>query len=103
MRQVVVTYRTAPDRADENAELVERVFEVLNEKESEGIRYATFRLADGVSFVHVAETDGDANPLAGTDAFREFQRGIADRCVEGPDPQDATLVGSYGVFQGAGE
>ena len=99
MSKVVVTYRTTPEKADENAELVERVFEELNEKNPDGIRYATFRLADGVSFVHVAETEGDANPLAETTAFAEFQREIADRCVEGPNPQPATLVGSYRVFE----
>ena len=100
MSKTVVTYKTTPEKADENAELVERVFEELNEKDPGGIRYATFRLADGVSFVHIAETEGDANPLFETSAFPEFQREIKDRCVEGPNPQDATLVGSYRVFEG---
>lgn len=98
MSKVVVTYRTSPEKADENAKLVERVFEELNETNPGGIRYTTFRLADGVSFVHVAETEGDSNPLAETSAFKEFQREIADRCVEGPNPQAATLVGSYRAF-----
>jgi hypothetical protein len=102
MSRVVVTYKTAPERADENAELVERVFDELNEKNPDGIRYASFRLADGVSFVHIAETGGDANPLAETSAFAEFQREIKDRCVEGPNPQDATLLGSYRVFEEQG-
>ena len=56
MSKTVVTYKTTPEKADENAELVERVFKELNEKDPGGIRYATFRLADGVSFVHIAET-----------------------------------------------
>ena len=99
MQQVVVRYRTKPDSGDENQRLVERVFAELNERDPGGLRYATFRLADGVSFVHVAIMDGDGpNPLGDTPAFQEFQRGIVDRCDEPPAPQDATVIGSYRFF-----
>ena len=39
-----------------------------------GIRYATFRLDDGVSFVHVAsnETEHGHSPLGEVKAFQEF-------------------------------
>lgn len=30
-----------------------------------GLRYATFRLADGVTFVHIAITEGKDNPCPG--------------------------------------
>jgi hypothetical protein len=98
MSVVVVRYRTRPERADENQALVEQVFAELAATQPTGLRYATFRLADGESFVHVAEvtTPDGANPLAGIAAFGEFQREIPDRMVEGPDVADATVVGSYG-------
>jgi hypothetical protein len=51
---VIVRYTTKPDRADENQVLIENVFGELDQHEPEGLRYASFRLADGVSFVHVA-------------------------------------------------
>ena len=97
MGVVVVRYRTKPDRADENQALVEKVFGELHVGSPPGLRYATFRLADGVSFVHVAsiETDDGTNPLTATPAFSEFLRGIDDRCEEGPVASDAKLVGSY--------
>lgn len=100
MRNVVVRYETKPDRADENQRLVERVFAELNDRNPGGIRYATFRLADGVSFVHVAsiDTDDGTNPLNGIDAFAEFQREIGVRCAVPPAAQDATVVGSYRFF-----
>jgi hypothetical protein len=100
MKKVVVRYKTKPGQADENQRLAERVFDELNERDPGGVRYATFRLADGVSFVHVAsiETDDGSNPLAETSAFAEFQREIEDRCSEQPAAQDATLVGSYRFF-----
>jgi hypothetical protein len=92
---VVVRYRTRPDAADENARLVEGVFAALAEASPRDFRYATYRLADGVTFVHVARL-GDENPLAQLPAFAEFQRELAQRCVEGPAPSEATVVGSYG-------
>ena len=93
----VVRYRTKPDRADENQALIEKVFAELDASRPDGLRYASFRLADGVSFVHVAEVDtaDGTNPLTQTAAFAEFLRDIADRCEEGPIASDATLVGSY--------
>ena len=65
-----------------------------------GLRYATFRLADGVTFVHVAtvETDDDTNPLTQTAAFPEFLRAIGARCDVPPAASEATVVGSYRFF-----
>jgi len=98
MSATVVRYTTKPERADENAALVEKVYVELNASRPEGFHYATFRLADGVTFVHVATREGDANPLASSPAFAEFQSGIAERCAEPPVASDAVVVGSYGVF-----
>ena len=95
MKRVVVRYKTKPDRADENQALVENVFAELAATDPGGVRYATFRLDDGVTFVHVAEIEGEANPLGQTAAFAEFQRDIAARCDEPPLAMDATIVGSY--------
>jgi hypothetical protein len=96
----VVRYRSKPDRADENQALVEKVFGELHANAPAGLRYATFRLADGVSFVHVASVDtvDGTNPLTRTPAFGEFLREIADRCEEGPVASEATLFGSYQFF-----
>jgi hypothetical protein len=93
MNTIVVRYRCKSDRADENQQLVEEVFAELAESAPGGFRYATFRLADD-TFVHIAEVDHD-NPLGTVEAFARFQRDLADRCAEGPNPQPAHLVGAY--------
>ena len=97
MSITVVRYRPRPDRADENQKLVEEVFAELAESRPDGLRYMTFRLGDG-TFVHVADVDNEANPLFDSEAFARFQQGIGERCAEGegPNPQPATVVGSYG-------
>ena len=91
----VIRYTTKPESADENERLIRAVFAELAQSKPDGLRYAAFRLADGVSFLHVAVLDGAGNPLASSAAFSEFQAGIADRCADGPAPADAAVVGSY--------
>ena len=97
MSVTVVRYRTKAERADENQALIEKVFAALEADGPDGVRYASFRLADGVSFVHVAsvETEDGTNPLTSSPAFSEFVREIGDRVEEGPLSSAATVVGSY--------
>lgn len=94
-RTLIIRYQTRPDAADENARLVKAVFDSLAQLRPSDFSYATYRLADGVSFVHIARLDGTENPLTTLPAFAEFQRDLAHRCVEQPAPSRATLVGSY--------
>jgi hypothetical protein len=100
MGEVVVRYKVKPERAEENQLLIERVFAELAEHRPAGLAYASFRLEDGVSFVHVASVDAGDNPLREILAFADFTRDIAERCDEPPVAQDARLVGSYGQFAG---
>jgi hypothetical protein len=91
----VVRYRTNPQDADENARLIRDVFAELAAEQPDGLRYASFQLDDGVSFLHVAVLDADHNPLSDSAAFAKFQSGIKDRCADGPTASDATVIGSY--------
>jgi hypothetical protein len=91
----VIRYTTKPERADENEQLVRAVFAELSQEGGEELRYAVFRLDDGVSFVHVAVFDGDESPLSASVAFAAFQSGIRERCVEGLVAADASLIASY--------
>ncbi len=93
----VIRYRTKPESADENQRLVENVYTELAARDPGGMRYATLRLADGVTFIHIFMTDSDDTPNTMGDiaAFAEFQRELAQRCIEQPAAQAATVVGSY--------
>jgi hypothetical protein len=92
----VIRYRTSAETAEENVRLIEAVFTELAVLKPKGLQYSSYRLDDGVTFVHVVQTEGDGNPLFSVAAFGAFQAGIGDRCVEGPVVADATTVGSYG-------
>jgi hypothetical protein len=97
----VVRYTTREERADENEALIRAVFAELAEKAPSGLRYQSIRLDDGVTFVHLAVTDGGENPLSAMPAFGEFVSAIADRCIEGPTVTTGTVIGTYGAGQAA--
>jgi hypothetical protein len=97
--RVMVRYRVKPERASENVELVRAVYDELHETKPEGLRYATFKLDDGVSFVHLAEYDDkDPNPLTPLASFRRFQEGIAERCDDPPVVSEVSTIGAYRLF-----
>ena len=95
--QLMVRYRVKADRAAENEALVRDVFAALERDGPSGIRYATFKLTDGVSFVHLARIDtaDGANPLLAVDAFQRFVATIRDRCEEPPVSTELREVGAY--------
>src|SRR3954466_15699833 len=98
MPQVMVRYRVHPDRVAENEELVRAVYEELSTARPEGLQYATFKLPDGVTFVHVAQ-HAEENPLRAVAAFQRFQEGIRDRCDEPPVATELQEIGSYRFFE----
>jgi hypothetical protein len=96
MRRVIVRYRVKPDRGEENEKLVRAVYEELHETKPEGLRYATLRLDDGVSFVHLSESVSDTSELTEVPSFKAFQKELADRTDEPPIVTEVQVVGSYG-------
>ena len=94
MRQVMVRYTVKPDQVAANEQLVRDVYEELARTQPDGLRYVTYKLADGVSFVHLA-THTAENPLPQLDTFQKFQQGIRDRCDEPPVVAELDEIGSY--------
>jgi hypothetical protein len=94
MRRVMVRYRVKSGQAEQNAALVRDVYAELAQTRPEGLRYVTYKLEDGVSFVHIASVDGP-NPLPGLAAFQRFLEGIAERCEEPPVTVEIEEVGSF--------
>jgi hypothetical protein len=95
-RRVIVRYRVKPDQVEENVELVRAVYDELHRTQPDGIRYVTFQLDDGVSFLHFAtETGEEPNPLPQLPAFQRFTRDIGERCDEPPAVTELREIGSF--------
>ena len=99
MKRTVVRYKTKPETAQENERLIRQVFQELRVKSPEGVRYLALRLNDG-TFIHfsIVETEDGTSPIPRLEAFRIFQPGLKERCVEPPQQNDATIVGNYRMF-----
>jgi hypothetical protein len=95
MRRVMVRYKVKADHVATNEELVRAVYEELQRTQPAGLRYATFQLDDGVSFVHLASTEDGQNPLPQVEAFQRFQENIRDRCDEVPVVAQLREIGSF--------
>ncbi len=100
MRRVIVRYKVKPERVTENEHLVRAVYEELDRARPERFQYATFKLEDGFSFVHLATHAGADNPLQQIEAFRRFQEGIRDRCEEPPLVSELHEIGAFRFPEG---
>ncbi len=101
MTMHMVRYKLKADRVAENERYVVAVYDELHEVKPPGLRYATLKLADGVSFVHIVShesKDGNAKELTDLAAFKAFTAGIRDRCEEPPVRVAMEAVGSYRLF-----
>jgi len=96
MKTLMVRYKTHAEHAETNARLVHAVFDELRAKQPDGIRYATYRLADGVTFIHVATHVHDPVRLTSLPAFQAFQANIKERCAEPPVVTELSVLDSYG-------
>jgi hypothetical protein len=74
------------------------VYDELAASQPDGLQYATFKLPDGVTFIHLAQ-HSDPNPLSTTAAFHRFQEGIKERCDEPPVVKQVEIIGSYRLFE----
>jgi hypothetical protein len=98
MKTIMVRYRTTDAYAGANEALVRAVFNELRSRAPHGLRYASYRLADGATFVHLATLDTpEDNPLAALPSFKAFQGQLKANCVEPPVVMDLTPIDSYGL------
>jgi hypothetical protein len=99
MSVLMVTAKVKEESVDELETAAKRMFAAIDEQQPSNIRYASGRLADGVTFVALLEvSEGTDNPLRGLPEFREFQEGLRDWVVEPPSAGPVTVVGSYRIF-----
>ena len=78
---------------------IKHLFEALQQVQPEGIRYASCRLADGVTYVALLEIDeGVDNPLPTLPEFQAFQETLKSSMAEPPIGEQLTVSGSYRLF-----
>jgi quinol monooxygenase YgiN len=99
MNHQVISYKTKPDAAQKNADLIKDVFRELQATAPKGVSYTVLQSEDG-AFYHLVsyqneETQGAIPKLA---AFQTFQKEAAPLRVSTPEFTDVKIVGSYGTL-----
>lgn len=96
-KTVMVRYKTTEPEAAQNKALIRAVFDELRAHAPAGFCYASYRFADGVTFMHVATlATPDQNPLPELPAFKAFQARLKARCVEPPLVVELYPIDGYG-------
>lgn len=76
-----------------------RLFDAIEREQLQGVRYASTKLADGVTFVIFLQLQNpDDNPMAPLPEFTDFQEGLKSYLAGPPSPEQLTVVGSYRLF-----
>lgn len=99
MNVMIVRSKVKPEHADEVEHAVRDLFAAIEQAQPQGIRYASGRLADGVTYIAELQVDdGIENPLPALPEFRKFQENLEHWLAEPPTPEQLTVVGSYRLF-----
>jgi hypothetical protein len=78
---------------------VKRMFAAIEREGLDGIRYASVRLEDGVTFLAMLELeDGVENPLPALPEAQEFYGNLPGWYAEPPELSQGTVIGSYRLF-----
>ena len=97
MATTIVQYRTKPERAEENRQLITAIFTELDQRQPDGFTYKVFSFDDERSFIHalIDHEPGGSDLLKDLPTFKAFQADIVDRCESAAAVADAVIVGGY--------
>lgn len=93
--QVMVRWKVHPDQVGPELAMLREVYDELAAAEIDGLRYATYRLEDGVSFLDVVDLPQGPGMLRQIAAFGRYRSGLEERCAEPPVVTQLEEVGAY--------
>ena len=102
MSVLTVRAKLKEEHVAEAVAAVKRMFAAIERERLEGIRYASVKLEDGVTFLALLEVeDGVENPLLGLPEAQEFYGNLPGWYAEPPDVVPGTVIGSHRLFSDA--
>lgn len=100
MKKILARYKVKKGMVEANEELIKRVYKELNYTKPEAFSYATYKLDDGLTFIHIALNKSDGkSPLSDLAAFKKFQESIEERCEEPPVVSHLEVIGSFAMSE----
>lgn len=99
MSVLMVRATVDADKVDEVEQAAKAMFAAIDAAQPTGVRYASCRLPDGVTFIALLSVDeGIDNPLGAITEFKAFQDGLREWLAEPPSAMPLEVIGSYRLF-----
>ncbi|POM23838.1 hypothetical protein BTM25_24640 [Actinomadura rubteroloni] len=99
MSTVMIRATVRNESVGELETAVGKMFAAIEREGPDGVRYASCKLPDGVTFVvFLSLDDPQNNPLTAIPEFLEFQNGLRGWIAGPPTPEPLTVLGSYRLF-----
>jgi hypothetical protein len=99
MSVLMVRAKVKEDKVADVEAAAGKMFAAIEAAAPTGVRYASLKAADGVTFTALLEVaDGVDNPLPALPEFQAFQAGLKEWIAEPPVAEQLTVVGSYDLF-----
>jgi hypothetical protein len=99
MNVMMIRAQLKAESLSESEAAADKMFAAINAARPDGVKYASMRLADGVSAVVLLALDDPAdNELQDIPEFREFQEQLPEWLAEPPIVEPLTVIGSYELF-----
>jgi len=96
MTVLMVRSTVKPEFTADLEAALQKMFTAIEKAQPAGVRYASYRLPDGVTYVAQLELeDGIENPLPAIAEFRDFQAGLKDWLAGPPVAEHFEVRGSY--------
>lgn len=95
MKIIMVRYKVKPEHVSENEDALKEVFTNIENEKPVGIHYASFKLADGVSFVALVHLEEGATPLTEYPYFQKFQSNLMGIVDGQPEQEILDAIGTY--------
>jgi len=92
--RVLITYRLRPESVQAELDGLRTVYEELASIEPDWLSYATYQLADEVSFMSIVDVD-DPPKLGGLPEFQRYRASLDARCDQAPVVTGLTEIGAY--------
>ncbi|MES9540633.1 hypothetical protein AB0C21_09400 [Spirillospora sp. NPDC049024] len=99
--QVMIRWKIKPEQVERELELLREVYAELRAVRPDGLRYATFRLDDEVTFMDIVELDDGPEVLRRIEAFQRYRSTLDERCDEAPAMTALHQVDCYGFNAGS--
>lgn len=85
-----------PDAVEAVESAVGELFAAIEQKAPENLRYGSFRLGDGATYLVLLQVDeGTENPLPEMPEFQRFQEGLREWAAGPPEAGPAEVIASY--------